>query len=74
MMTEFGYGRRQDMVQITYHETGEVFEVKKYVAIPIIEALRVYQKMKDDPESANSDIYVTSLMLNALSEITAHNI
>lgn len=60
--------RKKD-VTITFHETGETFTIKKRVAIPLLEALRLYKKMEETPENTSSDLSMAARMLQILSEI-----
>lgn len=60
--------RKKD-VTITFNETGETFTVKKRVAIPLLEALRLYKKMEETPENTSSDLSMTARMLQIFSEI-----
>lgn len=60
---------RNELVTITFEETGERFEVKKKVAIPLAEALRMYVKLNEDPESESSDARKAAQLLHTLSEI-----
>lgn len=60
---------RNKDVTITFHETGETFTVKKRVAIPLLEALRIYKKMEESPENISSDSSMTARMLLILSEM-----
>lgn len=60
--------RKKD-VTITFHETGETFTIKKRVAIPLLEALRLYKKMEETPEDTSSDLSMAARMLQILSEI-----
>lgn len=60
--------RKKD-VTITFNETGETFTVKKRVAIPLLEALRLYKKMEETPENTSSDLSMTARMMQILSEV-----
>ena len=60
---------RNELVTIIFEETGERFEVKKKAAIPLAEALRMYVKLNEDPESESSDARKAAQLLHALSEI-----
>lgn len=60
---------RNRTVTIIFEETGERFEVKKKVAIPLEEALRMYVKLNEDPESESSDAREAAQLLHTLSEI-----
>ncbi len=60
---------RNRTVTIIFEETGERFEVKKKVAIPLAEALRMYVKLNEDPESESSDAREVAQLLHTLSEI-----
>lgn len=60
---------RNRTVTIIFEETGERFEVKKKVAIPLAEALRMYVKLNEDPESESSDAREAAQLLHTLSEI-----
>lgn len=60
---------RNELVTIIFEETGERFEVKKKVALPLAEALRMYVKINEDPESESSDARKAAQLLNTLSEI-----
>lgn len=60
--------RKKD-VTITFNETGEAFTIKKRVAIPLLEALRLYKKMEETPENTSSDLSMTARMLQIFSEI-----
>lgn len=60
---------RNRTVRISYNETGEVFEIKKKVANPLIAALRAYQNLKEDAENRSNDLKEAARILLILSEI-----
>lgn len=60
---------RRKSVSIICEETGERFEIEKKTAIPILEALRIRAKMKENPINTDSDISETAKILSVLSEI-----
>ena len=59
---------RDKTVKISCNETGEVFEIKKKVAIPLIAALRAYQGLKEDVDRSRDRIEAARILL-MLSEI-----
>ena len=70
MINESKFRERQDKVKIICPELGESFSVEKRVAIPLVEALRVYQRMNESPESMSTDISATAQILLTLSGIS----
>lgn len=60
---------RNRKVTITFHFTGETFCLKKKVAIPLLEAIRIYTNMDESHNNTNSDIIMTARMLQLLAEI-----
>ncbi len=60
---------RNKIVTIIFEETGERFEIEKKVAIPIVEVLRIREKMKASPENMSIDLVNTAQMLLILSGI-----
>ena len=60
---------RNKIVTIVFEETGERFEIEKKVAIPIVEALRIREKMKVSPENMSIDLVNTAQTLLMLSGI-----
>lgn len=63
------FEERNKIVTIIFEETGERFEVEKKVAIPIVEALRIREKMKESPENMSIDLVNTAQTLLVLSGI-----
>lgn len=63
------FEERNKIVTIIFEETGERFEVEKKVAIPIVEALRIREKMKGSPENMSIDLVNTAQTLLVLSGI-----
>jgi hypothetical protein len=61
---------REKTVKIICSETGEEFEIKKKVAIPLIAALRAYQGMNGNSENRSNDQIEAARILLLLSEIT----
>ena len=70
-MEETRYRKRQDEVwiRILYRDKEENFYIEKRVAIPLMEALRTYQRMKDVPDSVSTDTSAAAQILLALSGI-----
>lgn len=60
---------RNKIVTIIFEETGERFEIEKKVAIPIVESLRIRQRMKESPENMSIDLVNTAQMLLILSGV-----
>lgn len=58
---------RNKIVTFIFEETGERFEIEKKVAIPIVESLRIRQRMKESPENMSIDLVNTAQMLLILS-------
>lgn len=67
--TEERRKERNRIVKISYSETGEEFEIKKKVAIPLISALRAYQNLEKDTENRSKDINEAARILLLLSGI-----
>ena len=61
---------RNRTVTIILEETGEKLEIEKRLAIPVVEALRVYQRVKSLPENMSTDISATAQILLTLSRIS----
>ena len=61
---------REKTVKIIYSETGEEFEIRKKVAIPLIAALRVYQGLNEELENRSNEQIKAARILLLLSEIT----
>lgn len=68
--TEKRRKEREKIVKIIYSETGEEFEIKKKVAIPLIAALRAYQGMNKNSENRSNDQIEAARILLLLTEIT----
>jgi hypothetical protein len=60
---------RNKIVTFIFEETGERFEIEKKVAIPIVESLRIRQRMKESPENMSIDLVNTAQMLLILSGV-----
>lgn len=60
---------RNKIVTFIFEETGERFEIEKKVAIPIVESLRIRQRMKENPENMSIDLVNTAQMLLILSGV-----
>lgn len=60
---------RKKKVAIIFEDSCERFTIEKRVAIPILEALRTYRRMKEMPENISSDISKTANILLTLSDI-----
>lgn len=66
--TEERRKERNKIVKIIYSETGEEFEIKKKVAIPLIAALRAYQGLNENSENRSNDMREAARILLLLSE------
>jgi hypothetical protein len=60
---------RKRKVSIFFGDLEEQFYVPIKIAIPIIEALRLYEKIEESPENTSSDLCAIAKILLAFSGI-----